>query len=136
MGVFRRITDATRASLNDLRSRTVRKDDRPLNELSDKELEEEIIRRRRERAKGREQPESRRKTEASPQDKQLAQYYANLELEPGATLDDVKKAYRELMRKYHPDKFLGDPEKHRAATELAQSLTEAYQKLSSRLSSR
>lgn len=136
MGVFRRITDATRASLNDLRSRTVRRDDRPLDELSDKELEEEIIRRRRERAKGREQPETRRKAEASPQEKQLAQYYANLELQPGATLEDVKKAYRELMRKYHPDKFLGDPEKHRAATELAQSLTEAYQKLSARLSSR
>jgi len=134
MGVFRRITDATRAGLDDLRNRgRGTSSDKPLGELSDRELEEEILRRRRERAVGRARGERKREREPSPQDKQLAQYYANLELSPGATIDDVKKAYRALMRRFHPDKFLGDPEKHRAATELAQSLTEAYQKLSARL---
>ena len=65
----------------------------------------------------------------TPQEQQLAQYFANLELRPGATLEDVRRAYREMMRKYHPDKHIGDPERHKAATELAQSLTKAYQEL-------
>jgi curved DNA-binding protein CbpA len=30
------------------------------------------------------------------------------------------------MRKYHPDRHTGSPEKQRAATELAQKLTLAY----------
>lgn len=134
MGVFRRISDSARASLTDLKNRTRGRDDRPLSELSDKELEEELMRRRRERARSRDRGETKAARGASPVDKQLAQYYANLELSPGATLDDVKKAYREMMRKYHPDKYLGDPERHRAATELAQSLTEAYRKLTEHLS--
>lgn len=33
-----------------------------------------------------------------------AQHYAVLGLEPGATEDEVKKAYRKLSMKYHPDK--------------------------------
>jgi len=41
----------------------------------------------------------------------------------------VRRAYRELMSRYHPDKHLGDPERHKAATELAQSLTRAYSAL-------
>ena len=133
MGLFRRISDTARASLDDLKNRSRARDDRPLSELSDKELEEELMRRRRERAKSRDRGENKPSRGASPLDKQLAQYYANLELKPGATLEDVKKAYRDMMRRYHPDKFLGDPEKHRAATELASSLTEAYRKLSEHL---
>ena len=132
MGVFRRLGKATRASLNDLRKRTFGNEDKPLSELTDAELEEELIRRRRERARGRSAGRAA-SSRRSPQDKQLAQYYANLELEPGATRDDIKKAYRDLMRKFHPDKFLDDPEKHRSATELAQSLTEAYRKLNEHL---
>jgi curved DNA-binding protein CbpA len=31
-----------------------------------------------------------------------------------------------MMRKYHPDLHAGRPEKQRAATDLAQRLTEAY----------
>lgn len=132
MGVLRRLSKATRASLTDLRKRTFGDHDKPLSELTDAELEEELMRRRRERARGRaagRQPAARR----SPEDKQLAQYYANLELEPGATREEIKRAYRELMRRFHPDKFLGEPDKHRSATELAQSLTEAYRKINEHL---
>ncbi len=133
MGVFRRLGDVTRASLGDLRKRAGGRDDRPLGELSDEELEEELLRRRRERARGRARGASPSREAQSPEDKQLEQYYANLELRPGASLDAVKKSYRELMRKYHPDKYLDDPQKHRAATELAQSLTEAFRKLTAHL---
>jgi hypothetical protein len=34
-----------------------------------------------------------------------------------------------LMAKYHPDKHRGDEEKHRAATKLAQGLSDAYRGL-------
>lgn len=122
--------------MDDLRKRTFGRSDKPLGELTDQELEEELLRRRRERARGRASGGAPSREAESPQAKQLSQYYANLELKPGATLEDVKKSYRELMRKFHPDKFVGDAEKHRAATELAQSLTEAYQKLSAHLSER
>ena len=132
MGILSRLTDATRAGLSDLKNRTFGRSNKPLPELSDRELEEELLRRRRERAGGR-HGQRRSDRDDSPQNKQMAQYYANLELEPGASLEAVKSAYRDLMRKFHPDKHLGDPERHRAATELAQSLTKAYQALLERL---
>jgi DnaJ-class molecular chaperone len=119
--------------LSDLKNRTFGASQKPLHELSDAELENELLRRRRDRAERRGRP-AKSDPAVSPQKKQLAQCYANLELEEGATLDQVKSAYRELMRKYHPDKHLGDPDRHKAATELAQSLTQAYQTLVEHLS--
>ena len=38
----------------------------------------------------------------------------------------MRKAYRRLLTKYHPDKFANDPEKLKAATEVTRKLTEAY----------
>ena len=35
-------------------------------------------------------------------------YYKILEINKKATADDIKKAYRTLAKKYHPDKNLGD----------------------------
>lgn len=84
------------------------------------------MRRRRDRASGRSRNAN---AHQSPLDKQLHQWYANLELEPDASLDDVKASYKRLMKKYHPDKHADDPDRHKAATELAQSLTNAYQSL-------
>src|SRR5262249_47389839 len=60
---------------------------------------------------------------------ELAQYYARLELAYGADYAAVKASYRRLMRKYHPDLHGGSPERHRAATEVSQQLTQAYNEL-------
>lgn len=60
-----------------------------------------------------------------PQD-ELRQAYAALEVPFGADFATVRKAYRALMRKYHPDRHTGSAEKQRAATELAQKLSAAY----------
>ena len=58
--------------------------------------------------------------------KSLRQYYANLEVPYGSDRGTVKRSYRRLMRKYHPDRHSGDPERERLATELSQELTRAY----------
>ncbi|MDX1952122.1 MAG: molecular chaperone DnaJ [Verrucomicrobiota bacterium] len=53
-------------------------------------------------------------------------YYEILGIERGATADDIKKAYRKLAVKYHPDKNPGD----KAAEEKFKELGEAYEALS------
>lgn len=53
-------------------------------------------------------------------------WYRTLELEPGADLRTVRKAYRKLLLKYHPDRFANEPEKLAVATEVTRKLTEAY----------
>lgn len=100
-------------------------------ELSDAELEAELIRRRRARAMARSEagPIARESERDNPEQKQLLQYYANLELPPFASMDDVKKAYKDLVRRYHPDKHAGDPDRQKTANELLQSLTRAYEGL-------
>lgn len=54
-----------------------------------------------------------------------AQYYANLELEPGADYQQIKKAYRNLLRQYHPDRHHRDPEQTALALEITKRLNEA-----------
>lgn len=62
-------------------------------------------------------------------DARLAQLYAQLECPYGADLATVRRHYRGLMRKYHPDVHHQNAEKHRLATELSQRLTSAYNEL-------
>jgi DnaJ-domain-containing protein 1 len=128
--------------------------------MSDRELEEELQRRRRLRTAGRKPAnapitdaerralarferdvlggdggaEGKRTGLGAAIDRvELARHYAALELKPGASLAEVQAKYRELMAKYHPDKHVGDPEKHATAVRLAQELTRAYQILVERL---
>lgn len=60
---------------------------------------------------------------------EIRRFYANLELPLGATAEEVKAAYRRLMRRYHPDKHSKDPERARAANRLAHELRQAYEGL-------
>ncbi|MBX3274785.1 MAG: J domain-containing protein [Sandaracinaceae bacterium] len=116
--------------------------DKPLKDLSDRELEEELRRRRRARGQpvGAE-PAARteRAREAAPRRApprregrhpgwKVRQWYRNLELAPGASRDEVEVAYVRLSEKYHPDRH-PDPEKRRVATQLAAGLREAYRGL-------
>ena len=61
---------------------------------------------------------------------QRLRWYKTLELEPGADFDAIRKAYRRMVKKYHPDRYANDPEKYKAATEVARKITEAYDGLS------
>ena len=57
-------------------------------------------------------------------------YYRVLGLEPGAAFEQIKAAYRELSKQYHPDKVnhLGEEFK-RVAEEKMKEINEAYQHL-------
>jgi DnaJ-domain-containing protein 1 len=87
----------------------------------------------RERERKREAP---RMPPPSIGEKRLRDLYAQLETPYGATFDEVKKSFRRLMRKYHPDLHVGDPVKHKTATQLTMSLTQAYNELEEHLARR
>jgi len=65
----------------------------------------------------------------SAPDDEIRRAYAALEVPVGSDFATVRKSYRELMRKYHPDRHAGAPDKQKAATEVAQRLSQAYQLL-------
>lgn len=58
--------------------------------------------------------------------------YATLGLTPEATVDEVKKAYRSLVRQYHPDSHShipdGDPQKKKASERFLQ-VQQAYERI-------
>jgi DnaJ-domain-containing protein 1 len=149
MSIGKRLIDLARSELNSLLDRAARVDDddsddrarrRPAGSeyasMSDRELDEEIERRRQAREEveaatnRNHRPEPRasapppRRTAAG--DDAIRKAYAALEVPAGSDLETVKRSYRRLMRKYHPDLNAGSSEKQRAATDLSQRLTEAY----------
>ncbi len=66
---------------------------------------------------------------ASSQDAKIANYYANLEIPYDSDLETVTKAWKKLLRKYHPDMHSTDPEKVKIANEIVQVLNNAYNEL-------
>ncbi|MCU0391760.1 MAG: J domain-containing protein [Thermoflexibacter sp.] len=60
------------------------------------------------------------------QQQEEKQYYGVLELPHGASFEQIKIAYKRLIKQYHPDRFHNDPEKHKAALEISQKLNIAY----------
>jgi DnaJ-class molecular chaperone len=156
MSIGRRLFNMARSELNSLLDRAAEAEPRAsagrdpdedlyrrfsLDELSDAELEAEIERRYRARraakgATGRASAGARpaggaqARKPAPPDELRLA--YAALEVPYGADFATVRKSYRALMRKYHPDRHTGSPEKQKAATELAQKLTLAYDMIQKR----
>ncbi|TNF30270.1 MAG: J domain-containing protein, partial [Deltaproteobacteria bacterium] len=62
-----------------------------------------------------------------PQEVRLA--YAALELPLGADKDEIQRAYRELLSRYHPDKHANNPQLQQAANELTRRIKEARDRL-------
>lgn len=62
----------------------------------------------------------------------LEKAYRILEVEPGATHEDVKKAYRKMAMKYHPDRVasLGE-DAQKGAREKFQQIRQAYESIAS-----
>jgi hypothetical protein len=59
-------------------------------------------------------------------DTQLSDWYKTLGVTPGDDMATIKSAYRQLMRKYHPDMHATDAQKQKAANELSMNVTTAY----------
>lgn len=54
---------------------------------------------------------------------QKQDYYTTLEVSKTATLEEIKKAYKKLAVKWHPDK---NPDNKDEATEKFRTIAEAY----------
>ena len=89
-------------------------------EKTQEEREEEEFKKRLEEAR-----QKKRREEKEKKDLRLAKFYGQLELPFGADWDDVKKAYRRLLQKYHPDKHSHDPKRYEIANQVTQTLTHA-----------
>jgi DnaJ-domain-containing protein 1 len=63
----------------------------------------------------------------------LKQDYANLEVPFGSDIETVRKAYKSLILRYHPDKHAGDPERLRIATEITKKINESFERIRSRM---
>jgi DnaJ-domain-containing protein 1 len=66
-----------------------------------------------------------------PSQAQIEAWHRTLEVEVGADFASIRKSYRRLLAKYHPDKYAGDSDKYAAATEVARKITIAYNGLKS-----
>ena len=54
----------------------------------------------------------------------LSESYQILDLEPGASIEDVRRSYRELVKVWHPDRFDGEMREH--AEHQTARINEAY----------
>ncbi|HEY9697182.1 MAG TPA: DnaJ domain-containing protein [Trichocoleus sp.] len=61
----------------------------------------------------------------------IQQYYELLGLKVGASQVEIKQAYRQLVKRWHPDRFPQNPSQQQAAEEKIKQLNEAYQALKS-----
>ena len=55
-------------------------------------------------------------------------YYKILELNKNARIDEIKKSYRKLALKYHPDKNNGEEKKFKELTEAYETLSDPQKK--------
>ena len=65
----------------------------------------------------------------------LNRYYAILGVAPGTSYEDIRKAYRQLVKAWHPDLLLHNPELQRIAHHKLSNINLAYESLRSHLAS-
>jgi hypothetical protein len=65
-------------------------------------------------------------------DESLRQDYEVLEVPFGADIETVRKSYKALILRYHPDKHAGDAEKQRIALEITKKINESFERIRSR----
>jgi hypothetical protein len=59
----------------------------------------------------------------------LSVYYRVLDLQPGASMAEVKTAWRDLAQVWHPDRFTGNERLQKKAEEALKEINEAYRRL-------
>jgi hypothetical protein len=136
MGLWDRLSDGVRTALDRPAGATggALSDRLNLRSLSDDVLRAELERRRRARgrpAHGRPAADDELTAMAQARrdrmrERSIARCYALLELPVGSPRADVQRAFRAMLRQYHPDRFVGDVEQHASAVALVTSVVEAY----------
>lgn len=61
----------------------------------------------------------------------VERYYRTLDLEPGATAEEVHQGYLDMTWVWHPDRFTGHPRLQQKAHHKIQELNEAHEQLRS-----
>lgn len=70
-----------------------------------------------------------RPIENIPIPKGCKQDFINLEVHPAASLEEIRRSYKKLLRKYHPDRHADNPQKQKMATRITQELNVSYQRI-------
>jgi curved DNA-binding protein CbpA len=61
----------------------------------------------------------------------VEQYFEKLKIKPGASIENVKRAYKAQVKVWHPDRFPTEsPHLQKKAHEMFQKITAAYKKIS------
>jgi len=68
-------------------------------------------------------------TQKDPELEGLKKDYANLEVKFQTPFSEVKKSYKRLLRRYHPDKFANNPKKLKIATEITKKINQSFHKI-------
>jgi GTPase SAR1 family protein len=68
---------------------------------------------------------------AQTEKEKIQSAYTILGLQPSASQAEVKQAYRTLVKKWHPDLFMNNPQQHKQSQEKIRLINEAYALLSS-----
>ena len=64
----------------------------------------------------------------------MEQYFKILKLKPGASLEDVKRAYKTQVKIWHPDRFPQEsPRLQKKAHEMFQKITVAYKRINAQI---
>jgi DnaJ-domain-containing protein 1 len=84
---------------------------------------------RREQTRRREQARTEPRPRADQAREKLWADYTNLKVPFGAPFEEVKLAYKKLLRQYHPDKHASDPQKFKLATEITSKLNQSFQRI-------
>ena len=105
MGIFSRIKQIVESEIGDIKSNknSNLKTEQPLN------LDEE----------------TKTYDNSSEYSQQELEFYANLEISPGTKLPEIKKAYKLLMKKFHPDLHDQDEDRKVYAEKICKKLNEA-----------
>lgn len=148
MGIGKRLINVARANVTDFASAFSRDPETRERRRLDEELDEEIAREVQDTVGAKAGRKARRVADKAEEawerafeearargqsgggsrasSRDVENWHRTLEVPVGADFDTIRKSYRRLMAKYHPDKYASDPEKYAAATEVTRKITGAY----------
>ena len=78
---------------------------------------------------GRTQAEEKRSPRIWDYPDQIVEDLANFRLTPPSSFAEVKKARKRESKKYHPDRFMEDPERQATAQKIMQIYNASYERL-------